>query len=294
MRKIGSRAKQLFNSLALLLLTFSCTKELVRSDIANSPIPLRIEHTSTIEIEVPQFTPQKIAVDITGRIFVTGNNRRLIYIEGKAEFEEITLESIYPCEIVDIDTDGFDIFLLDRLNRTIWTIKQKNLLEQGFPVEGRPLRLGISERNYMAIIFGDRKELSIFQKGEKLFTGIHLTVALRENERSDLLFSENILYVAESEENRLEVLPLFDPSQRHQITVPAPTSLAMDAKGYPFIACEGQIGFLLGNVFQSLQSLPQGEVEIAIHNDTLFAMNALTGRIDVYKIVYAAPGTDTP
>jgi hypothetical protein len=287
LRRTGLQARRLFNSLALFLFTISCTKEFIKTDGSDAQVPFRIEHAYTIELTAPQFAPHKITSDVSGRIFVVGNNRRLIFIEGNKRIEEIILESIYPCEIVDINTDGFDIFLLDRLNSKIWTIKQKTLLEKGFSLEDRPLHLAISERNYMALTFSDRKELSIFSKNEKLFTGIHLDTPFREDDVGDLLFRENVLYIANRKNGQIDVLPLFNPSQRRKVTVPAPTSLAMDRQSHLFIAYAEGIGYLRGSELELLHPMKDQEVEITIHDDFLFVLTPSKEKIDVYSIVYS-------
>lgn len=256
------------------------------------PRPDGLAHAYTIDIAIPQFIPQKIAVDISGRIFIVGNNRRLVVIEEREHIEEIVLESLYPCDIVDIDTDGFDIFLLDRLNKRIWTIKQETILEKGFPLEETPLHLAISERNYMVLAFRDRNELSIFSRNQKLFTGIRLDAPVRENEITDLVFSENILYIAEGHHGRIDVLPLFSPSQKSTIEAPSPSSLAIDRRGHLFVAAGGSISYREGDGLKTLGALENGEVSIAISDDSLFALEPAARKIDVYSIMYPAAGTN--
>jgi hypothetical protein len=294
LRKTGSLARRLFNSVALLLLTFSCTKEFIKPGVSDAPIPYRIEHAYTIELATPQFTPQRITSDISGKLFVTGNNRRLIVVDGRENVEEIILEAIYPCEIIDINSDGFDIFLLDRLSEKIWTVKQKTLLEKGFALEDQPHLLAISERNYMAIAFRDRKELSVFSRKDKLFTGIHLESPLREDDAVDLLFAENIIYVAHTKHGQISVLPLFNPAQKYQVPVRGPSSLAMDRQGYLFVACAEGIGYLRQDEMVLLHSMKTHQVEITIQSDSLYVLEPSQGIINVYSILYAAPGADAP
>jgi hypothetical protein len=291
LKKTESKARQLFSSLALLLLTFSCTKEFISTDPVETPVPAAIAYAYTIDLSIPQFAPQKIALDITGRIFVTGNGRRLLFIEERKTIEEITLESIYPCEIVDIDTDGFDVFLLDRLNKRIWTVKQKTILEKGFSLEDHPLHVAISKSSHMAITFSNRNEVNIFSRNDKLFTGIHLDAPLPDDDMVDMLFSGRILYIARRETSCIDVVPIFNPSQKYRVTVPSPTSLAIDRRGYLFIACKEGIGYLADSQLNIVRPLQNEHVEITIFNDSLFVLKPSAENIDVYSIVYAVPGT---
>ncbi|GAI86802.1 unnamed protein product, partial [marine sediment metagenome] len=74
-------------------------------------------------------------------------------------------------EILDIDTDGFDIFLLDRMNRKIWTVKREKVLEKGFALESRPLFFSVSENGLFTVIYSNRREFYIFSRTEKRFSG---------------------------------------------------------------------------------------------------------------------------
>lgn len=291
-RKTGLKAKRLFNNLVLLLLTTSCTSEFTRTDGMDAPVPSLVAFAYTIELHLPQFSPQKITADITGRIYVSGNSRRLIFFEQRERHEEIILESIYPCEIINIDTDGFDIFLLDHLNKKIWTVKQKMLLKSGFALQDHPLDLAISEKSHFALIFANRKELSIFSKNKTLFTTMHLEAPLHEDDMVDLLFRNNVLYITNGEEGRLNVLPIFSPSQKRLLDIPSPTSLAMDRMGNLFIAYEEGIGYLLRNEIALLHPLHGEPLEITIFSDSLFVLRPSARKIDVYSIVYTASGAN--
>ena len=88
------------------------------------------------------------------------------------------------------------------------------------------------------------------------------------------------------------MLPLFNPSQRHHLSVWSPTSLAVDGMGYLFIASGEGIAYLRGSELETLQPLQNEGIEIAIYDKYLFVLNPLTEKIDVYSIVYTAPGAN--
>ncbi len=294
LRKTGLKAKRLFSNFIILLAIISCARDFTLPPDLDKPAPSKLKFAYTIELDIPKFLPQHITVDITGRIYLTGNSRRLIFIKKGEHPAEVMLESIYPCNITDIDTDGFDIFLLDRLNKKIWTIKQRTLLERGFLLQERPLNFAISERNSMVITFVNSKEISVFSKHEKLFTAMHLAVPLREDDTVDLLFRNNVLYIAEMGNDKLNILPLFNPSQKQTLAIPSPASLAMDRSGHLFIAYAQGIGSLLDNDMEVLHPLHGEHLEISIARDSLFLLRPSAGKIDVYSIVYTPSGANAP
>jgi hypothetical protein len=172
-------------------------------------------------------------------------------------------------------------------------VKKKILLERGFSLNERPLHFSISERNYIALIPAYRKEMSIFSKNEKLFTGIRLDAPLTEGDKGDLLFRSNVLYVANTQKGRVEVIHFFDPSVRQSLQIDSPTSLAIDKAGNLFIASQKGIAYLHAGGTENLFTLKNKGIEISIHNGSFFILDPLARTIDVYSIVYTDPRTDT-
>ena len=299
LRKTGLRAKILFSNGLFLLLLISCTRKSVNSQTNLQtialPFPLELKHELSIFLDVSQFLPDKIVCDIKGNIFISGNKRRLFYLEDNLEISEINIEEIYPCEIVDIGTDGFDIFLLDRMNRKLWTVKRESVLENGFPLEERPLFFSVSEKGLFTVIYTNRREFSIFSRTEKRFSGFQIEEAAMEGDRGSLLFMKDNIYFANNKGDRVELFYLYNPGERQHIDVESPTSLALDTWNNLFIASnEGLVCIPKNNTGKILLSNEILDSQIAISKEKIYILNPEGKKIDVYKIVYTSFNSNIP
>ncbi len=299
LRKTGLRAKILFSNGLFLLLLISCTRKSVNSQTNLQtialPFPLELKHELSIFIDVSQFLPDKIVCDIKGNIFISGNKRRLFHLEDDLEISEINIEAIYPCEIVDIGTDGFDIFLLDRMNRKLWTVKRESVLENGFSLEERPLFFSVSEKGLFTVIYTNRREFSIFSRTEKRFGDFQLEEAAMEGDRGSLLFIKDNIYFANNKRDRVELFYLYNPGERQCINVESPTSLALDIWKNLFIASnEGLVCIPKNNTGKILLSNEILDSQIAISKEKIYILNPEEKKIDVYKIVYTSFNSNIP
>jgi hypothetical protein len=291
--RTGWTVKFVFSSIFFLSLLISCSKEVTHGDQKGSHIPREITLSSRIPLEINQFSSEKIISDVRENLYIIGGGTRLLKIKDLSEIEEINIQDAYPCEIVDISTDGFDIFLLDRMNRKIWTVKREMVIEEGFPIDGRPLLLSVSEKGLFSIIYSNRRELTIFTKDEKKQNEILLENELSEGDGASLLFYNDIIYLMDTKNSRIEIFSRFNPSQKQTLSIENPFSFALDKKENLFIVSEdGLICFsketgrritLIGGVSDAL---------ISIRNENLFVLTPKEKKVDVYKIIYTHPVPD--
>lgn len=293
--KTGLKAKAIFSNTLILFLFISCTKVSINTKNIDLPLPVDLQHDLKISIDIHQFSPENFVCDIRGNIYIIGNGRRLIRVGDNKKVEEMNIGRIYPCEIVDISTDGFDIFLLDRMNRKIWTVKRELVLDKGFILEARPLFFSTSEKGFFAVIYSDIRDISIFSGTEKIISGFLFDEGIMEGDSGSLLFKKDIIYLANTKNNRIEIFHLYNPLERLIINVNSPISLALDGKDNLFINSKNGITFISKN--SKKEELISKEIsggKILIINKRLYVLNPEERRIDVFKIIYSSPDSDIP
>lgn len=292
LRKIGLKAKVLLSNGLAFLLFISCTKEsinIINIENTDLPSPLDLLYESSIVLDVKQFSPEKIICDIKGNIYISGNRRRLILVKDNREVEEMNIQEIYPCEILDIDTDGFDIFLLDRMNRKIWTVKREKVLEKGFALESRPLFFSVSENGLFTVIYSNRREFYIFSRTEKRFSGFLLEEGVMEGDGGAILFRKNSIYFANKKKDRVEFSHLYNPSKRLFLDVKSPSSLAIDRWENLFVASQEGIVFITKDgKGKRLLSKEMQMAKISISKEKIYILNLEEKKIDVFKIIYTS------
>jgi len=289
------KVKLIFINAIFLLLLFSCTKESINIPKTNLPMPTSLKEIASIELDTLSFTPEKLVSDIKGNIFITGRSNRLILIKAKGDIEEINIRDIYPAEIVDISTDGFDIFLLDRMNRKIWTLKRESILEKGYMLEERPLIFSVSERGFFTVIYSNRREFFCQSRTEKRITGFLLEEEVKEGEDCTILFHKNSIYFANKKNNRIDFFQLYNPEKMSFREIKSPSSLTIDTYENLFIVTSEGIVFVKNDGMMSYLLLRKIErAEISINRDRLYLLTPDKKRIDVFKIIYTASDSSIP
>ncbi|TES91525.1 MAG: hypothetical protein E3J87_07580 [Candidatus Cloacimonadota bacterium] len=293
LKKTGLRAKFIFSNALPLLLLVCCTKESINKKNLNFPVPHDLIFESSISLETKHFSPEKIVCDIKGNLFILADRRRIILVKETEELEEMNMEEIYPCEIVDISSDGFDIFLLDKMNRKIWTLKREKILEKGFTLEARPLFFSVSEKGLFTVIYSNSREFSCFSRTEKMGRGFLLEEGIMEGDGGALQFQKNSIYFANKKRNRVVLFNLYNPSKKSFIDVESPTSLALDSWENLFVATLNGITCITKNgTKKKLLSNEQFGAKISISKERLYILNPEEKRIDVFKIFYTSSEPD--
>lgn len=293
LKKTGLRAKFVFSNVLPLLLLVCCTKESINKKNLNFPVPHDLIFESSISLETKHFSPEKIVCDIKGNLFILADRRRIILVKETEELEEMNMEEIYPCEIVDISSDGFDIFLLDKMNRKIWTLKREKILEKGFALEARPLFFSVSEKGLFTVIYSNSREFSYFSRTEKMGRGFLLEEGIMEGDGGALQFQKNSIYFANKKRSRVELFNLYNPSKKSFIDVESPTSLALDSWENLFVATLNGITCITKNgTKKKLLSKEQFGAKISVSKEKLYILNLEEKRIDVFKIFYTSPDPD--
>jgi len=294
LNRIELLAKAVFNSILILHL-FSCTKKTIQNKPSNAPFPLHLEFERSIELGFEQFLPEKITTDVKGNTYIVGNRRRLIVIKHNGVVGEINIETIYPCEITNIGTDGFDIFLLDRMNNKIWTVTREVIGKKGFSLGAQPLLFAVSKKRFFAILYYNKSELTLYSRNEKVAGGVALELDLQDRESGTLLFQNNILYFASRENDEVSMYFLYNPSQTSKIVIQSPTSLALDNWQNLFIASSKGIQCMRNGIIKKDLLLQESQgTELSLFKDRLILLNPNNKRIDVYKIVYSSADPNTP
>lgn len=288
------KARVISSNLLLLLLLVSCAKESVKIRNVNKPSPINLVYELSIPLDVNEFSPEKMVCDIKGNIFILGNRRRVIILKDK-KIEEMNIEKIYPCEIIDIGTDGFDIFLLDRMNRKIWTVKREKVLEKGFTLDARPLFFSVSEKELFTVIYSNRREFPCFSRTEKRYSSFLLEDVVKEEDGGALLFQKNNIYFANKKKDRVEIFYLYNPAKGVVVKVRSPNSLALDAWENLFVSTlEGIVCITKKLEKRMMLSKEIPEAQISINNGCIYILNPDKKKIDVYKIFYTTSDSNVP
>ncbi len=288
-RKTDLKTNIILGSIFSLLLFTNCMEELKNIEKSTLKYPSKLTYSTSISIDVEQFLPDKIAIDVKGNIFILGNNRTLFVIRTSGTIEEIELEHIKPCELVDITTDGFDIFLLDRMNRKIWTVTRESISDKGFALTKRPLLFDVSNNGLFSVIYSNINEISIFSKTESNFNGFSLDGMILTTNEGDLVFKNKVIYFANQKNDRVEKYYLYSSNKKVFFRIESPKSLTLDMYGNLFIQGKHDIfcirqgngdtkTFLTGN---------KGE-DIAIFDRKLFILKPEEKSLDVFKIIYSS------
>lgn len=279
-------------TILVILLFLSCFERTSYRKEVNFIIPAELHPESTLTIDIEQFTPLKFVCDIKGNIFVIGNGERLVFISSGGEIEELNIQGMYPCEIVDIATDGFDIFLLDKMNRKIWTITRKKVLKRGFSLVERPLFFDVSEKGRFAVIYTNKEEVSIFSKGSN-FATVELERALREGKDGDLVFQNSKLYIADNAKNRIDIIDIYASSRDSTININSPTSIAPDKWGNLFIFSKEGLVCLTGEgKKKNLNLSGTQDGKIFLLRENIYILHPKEKRIYVFKIMYIDANSD--
>jgi hypothetical protein len=278
--------------LFFFIIFLSCSKQSLYRKEGDFNRPAELHPQSTIIIDIEKFTPQKFICDIKGNIFTVGNGDRLVMIRNSGKIEELNIQDIYPCQIVDIATDGFDIFLLDKMNRKIWTVKREKVLGKGFSLAQRPLLFDVSEKGRFAVIYNNKKEISIFSK-ERKFGTVELEKTVREGRDGALVFRNNNLYLANNIKNSIDIMSIYASSKDSTIDIVSPSSIAVDEWGNLFICSkQGLVGVEKEGKkkYQYLSGFQNGKIFILKEN--IFVLHPQEKRIYVFKIKYTNTDPD--
>jgi len=287
------KARLILSNVLFLLLFTNCTEELIRKEIPNSLYPVKLVRSDSFPIYIEQFSPQKIAVDIKGNIFVLGNGSRLVIIKKAGKSEEIALEAIKPCELVDIATDGFDIFLLDRMNRKIWTVSRGKVLSKGFPLKQRPVLFDVSDKGLFSLIYSNYSEISVFSKTETGLSSFHLDGASINGGESTLLIKEHVVYFAMPGNDMIEKLFLYNPSRRAYLHVDSPISLDLDRWNNLFVQSrQGIFCFKQREKEEKVFLSEEKGSDISVYNQRMFILKPEKKSVDVFEIIYSSPGSN--
>ena len=287
LKRIELKARFIFINLLFLLLFISCTKQTVGIGIKKSVFPEKLMYLYTRRFNIPGFFPQRMTCDIRGNIYLLGNNKRLVFINNKGEIKEIALENIFPCEIIDIATDGFCIFLLDRLNQKIWTIKREKVSELGFSLDEKPSLLSVSNKGQIGIVLSNSRKIVIFYKNDR--RELFLKEPFLQDDNGGLLFVDNNIFLANKKRNKIEVYQIYNPLKVNCIAIDSPNSLTADTFKNVYVAYKEGLILIKANLkMKKLLSLDLSHTRISSNRDRLYILNLDKRKIDVFKIIYSS------